>query len=233
MKSTFYLKHDLDARNDQKMVALRMKLGASGYGIYWMIAEKITGEGGRIVRDYQALAWEFHVPAKDIKAVVEDHGCFYDADGKIACRRIDRDLADRREAQKQAAEAGRRSGEARRKAAAELALNGRSSPVEQGQERKEGEEVKTAAPAAADLSKKLSTTVDKLCKTPIPEANLDIQLPFSFGDIPKGRRVLDIDPTSCRAILDKAARLGLDLRRALEARIKIKQDELHPQLRSA
>ena len=220
MKSTFYLKHDLDARNDQKMVALRMKLGASGYGIYWMIAEKITGEGGRIARDYEALAWEFHVPAKEIKAVVEDHGCFYDADGKIACRRIDRDLAERREAQKQASEAGRRSGEARRKAAAEQSLNGRSASVEQGEERR-GEEGKerTAAPAATELS----TTVDNLCKAKMFD---DLgTLPFKHGDAPRGTPIIDLDVKTCRSILDSHKNLGFKLERSLRSRINMKNLE--------
>ncbi len=209
------------------MRALMMKHGARGYGIYWMIAEDLYRSNGKLARDYDALAWAYHEPQAAIQAVVENFELFYDSNGKIACKRVDQEI----EARAEAIEAARRGG---KKRAAQVALKSGLAIPEVGEERR-GEEGKdiTAAPSAADLSKELSTTVDKLCKTPIPEANLETQLPFSFGDIPKGRRVIDIDPTSCRAILDKATRLGLELRRALEARIKIKQSELHPQLRSA
>lgn len=227
--SSFYLKHDLDAREDEKMRALLMKLGARGYGIYWMVAEDLYRNSGRIARDYAAMAWTYHEPVKDVKAVVEDFDLFYDSNGKIGCRRVDRGLTERKEASEQARLAGRAS-------AAKRASNASSTTVQPGEERrgKEGED-RTAAPAAADLAKELSTVVDKLGTTSglNGEQLLELQLPFSFGDIPKGRRVLDIAPDCAKAILAKMPRLGFDLTRALRYRIKIKQDELHPRLRTA
>lgn len=84
----------------------------------------------------------------------------------------------------------------------------------------------TAAPSAADLCGR----VDKSLKR-TDEELLELQLPFSCGDVPKGRRIIDIDPVSAQAIIDKVPRLGLDVRRALQYRIKLKTDELHPRLR--
>lgn len=228
MKSSFYLKHDLDAREDANIRALCMKLGARGYGIYWMLAEDLYRSKGRLVRDYSALAWAYHEPQQDVKAVVENFDLFYDCKGKIASRRVDRDLDSRREASERASLAGKAS-------AAQRALNGRSAPVQPGEDRtgEEGEEGKTAAPSAADLKRELSTTVDKLGITRGPEQLLELQLPFSFGDVPKGRRIMDIAPDCCKAILEKMPKLGFELTRALRHRIKIKQDELHPRLRTA
>lgn len=38
-KDSFYFSHDCNARNDNKIIAMRAKYGAEGYGLYWMIIE--------------------------------------------------------------------------------------------------------------------------------------------------------------------------------------------------
>ena len=39
MKDAYYFSHDSNARNDQRIMKLRMKYGPEGYGIYFMIIE--------------------------------------------------------------------------------------------------------------------------------------------------------------------------------------------------
>lgn len=143
IKAEFF-KHDYNAQCDDKLVPLRMKMGAEGYGIYWLVVERLYQAQGRLERDYKALSWDTRVEIDKIKSVVEDFALFYDAKGKIACRRVDRDLCLRDEAREQAAAAGRKS-------AAQRSLNGRSRSVQQGEERR-GEEVedRTDAPSASD-----------------------------------------------------------------------------------
>lgn len=226
MKSAFYFSHDQNARCDEKIIPLLRAHGWAGYGLYWALVEKMYESSGTIVADFEMLAFDLRADAKLVESIATKFCLFYIKKGRIGSLSVDRRLAERQSRVEAAREAGIKSGQAR----AERALNGRSTDPElERKERKK--ERNTAAPSAADLSKASYPHVNKLGIT--SAANLETQLPFSFGDIPKGRRVIDIDPTSCRAILDKAARLGLDLRRALEARIKIKQSELHPQLRSA
>jgi len=41
-KETFYFQHDYNARNDDKILQLRDKFGAEGYGIFWMIIETMA-----------------------------------------------------------------------------------------------------------------------------------------------------------------------------------------------
>lgn len=79
-----YFSHDANARNDEKLLRLRMKHGAAGYGVYFMILERLRGESGyRSVRDYNAIAYDFRVDASLVKSVVEDFGLFVIAeDGK-------------------------------------------------------------------------------------------------------------------------------------------------------
>lgn len=216
---SFYFKHDLDAREDEKMRALVMKKGASGYGIYWMIVEDLYRNEGRLARDYAALAWAYHEAQKEIKAIVEDFGAFYDDKGNIACRRVDRDLSARREASAQASAAGRAS-------AVKRSLNGRSTTVQPGEERR-GEKGKegdlTAAPSAADLSNVIDKSLESGDRTQFMARMEDARLPFDFGDFKNGGRIMDLPAETCGLILDKVPRLGLDLRRFLQERISEKK----------
>lgn len=80
-------------------------------------------------------------------------------------------------------------------------------------------------PSAADLSKLADS---KHVKHALKKSDADLlktQLPFSFGDIPRGRQVIDIDPVSAKKIMDTHDNLGLNLRCALLARIKLKESE--------
>ncbi len=129
MKSSFYFKHDLDAREDDKMRALIMKHGATGYGIYWMVIEDLYRNKGRLNRDYQALSWSYHQPQLKVKSVVEGCAMFYDCRGKIASRRVDRDLVSRRESSEKASAAGKAS-------AVQRALNKKPTVSQPGEERR-------------------------------------------------------------------------------------------------
>ena len=39
-----YFPHDSNARNSDKLIPVRMKYGAEGYGIYFMILERLREE---------------------------------------------------------------------------------------------------------------------------------------------------------------------------------------------
>lgn len=222
MKSSFYLKHDLDAREDDKMRSLLMKFGVRGYGIYWCIAEDIYRENGRLARDYSALSWSYREPVKDIKSVVENFGLFYDSNGKIASRRVDRAIAERKEASEQARQAGKAS-------AAKRASNGRSTVAEPGEERtgQEGEDQdKTSAPSAVDLSKETKDAVkavaDRRAQALEEIKLLDLKMPFGPK---KGIPIVDLEPSYCEWALREWPHMGKDLIRALRLRVKIRAEE--------
>lgn len=48
MKEAWYFSHDYHARNDIKLVSLRMEMGMNGIGIYWCLVEMLYEENGRI-----------------------------------------------------------------------------------------------------------------------------------------------------------------------------------------
>ena len=84
MKDTFYFRHDCNARQDEKIIDLRMKLGWEGYGIYWALIERLRECAGyECVKDYNLIAFDLRVGANIVKNVVENFGLFtFTDDGK-------------------------------------------------------------------------------------------------------------------------------------------------------
>lgn len=71
MKRNTYIKHDSNARNDERMLALRRQYGMEGYGVYWALIEKLRESTDyKLPTDYSAIAWELHVSANVIEHIV-------------------------------------------------------------------------------------------------------------------------------------------------------------------
>lgn len=83
-KKTNYFSHDSNARNDEKILALRIKFGAEGYGIFFMLLERLREETNYMcVKDYNLLAFDLRVNSSVLKSTVEDFGLFaFTEDGK-------------------------------------------------------------------------------------------------------------------------------------------------------
>lgn len=82
--STSYFSHDSNARNDEKLIRLRMKHGAAGYGVFFMLLERLRDEANYTsIKDYNVIAFDLRVDASLIKDVVENFGLFsFTDDGK-------------------------------------------------------------------------------------------------------------------------------------------------------
>ena len=77
LKKTNYFSHDSNARNDSKIISLRMKLGVEGYGIYFMIIERLREESDYVSnKDYDSLAFDFRTTPEKVRSVIEDFGLF-------------------------------------------------------------------------------------------------------------------------------------------------------------
>lgn len=79
-----YFPHDSNARNSDKLIPLRIKKGTEGYGVYFMILERLREEPDYTsIKDYNTLAFDFRVGSDLVKSVVEDFGLFqFTEDGK-------------------------------------------------------------------------------------------------------------------------------------------------------
>ncbi|WP_300790314.1 Lin1244/Lin1753 domain-containing protein [uncultured Bacteroides sp.] len=79
-----YFPHDSNARNSEKLIRLRMRHKAAGYGVFFMILERLREEPNYMsVKDYNVIAFDLREDASLIKSVVEDFGLFvFTEDGK-------------------------------------------------------------------------------------------------------------------------------------------------------
>ena len=83
-KEAYYFSHDGNARNDDKIIAVRMRHGAEGYGIYFMILERLMESSNYMsVKDYNIIAFDLRVSADKVKSIVEDFGLFSFSDDGI------------------------------------------------------------------------------------------------------------------------------------------------------
>ena len=102
-----YFSHDSNARNSKKLIRLRQAHGAAGYGIYFMLLERLREEGGYTSdRDYDMIAYDLREPVDLIRSVVEDFDLFeISDDGKLF---RSKGLVERMELREIRAEAGRK-----------------------------------------------------------------------------------------------------------------------------
>lgn len=80
---TPYFSHDANARNSDRLLAVRIKHGAEGYGIYFMIMERLREESDYTSStNYDVMAYDFRVDSEKIRSIVEDFGLFeFNEDG--------------------------------------------------------------------------------------------------------------------------------------------------------
>lgn len=72
-----YFSHDSNARNSDRLLPVRMRYGAEGYGIYFMLLERLREEPEYMsVKDYNMLAFDLRVDTGKLKSIVEDFGLF-------------------------------------------------------------------------------------------------------------------------------------------------------------
>ena len=75
--SASWFSHDSNARNSKKLIRLRQRHGAAGYGVYWMLIERLRDEEGYVSdKDYEMIAFDLRVDVEIIRSVVEDFGLF-------------------------------------------------------------------------------------------------------------------------------------------------------------
>ncbi|MDR2083714.1 MAG: DUF4373 domain-containing protein [Bacteroidales bacterium] len=91
-----YFPHDSNARNSVELISVRMKFGIEGYGIYFMILERLRDEPDYMsIRNYDIIAYELRTETDKVKSIVEDFGLFdFTDDGKCFysesfCRRME------------------------------------------------------------------------------------------------------------------------------------------------
>lgn len=111
-----YFPHDSNARNSDKLIRLRMRHKSAGYGVYFMILERLREEPEYMsVKDYNMIAFDLREDASLIKSVVEDFGLFvFTDDGKyFYSESFSRRMEIKDEQSKKRSEAGKKGLEKR------------------------------------------------------------------------------------------------------------------------
>ncbi|WP_057813744.1 Lin1244/Lin1753 domain-containing protein [Companilactobacillus futsaii] len=179
-----YFSHDSNARNSSKMLQVRMKYGAEGYGIYFMLLERLRDEDDyKSVKDYNAIAFDLRVDASIIKAVVEDFGLFvFTDDGKyFYSEGFNKRMAFKDEKSKRRSEAGKKGAQKRwaNKDPRENDSNSMAKPSDQNSNTK-------AMPLHTD-SKESKVNKSKVNKSKVNKSNKDSH------DSKPAKRVYDPD----------------------------------------
>lgn len=72
-----YFSHDSNARNSEKLLKVRMKYGAEGYGVYFMLLERLREEDDyKCFVDIDVFSFDFRADREIIKSIIYDFNLF-------------------------------------------------------------------------------------------------------------------------------------------------------------
>lgn len=104
-----YFPHDSNARNDERIIRLRMRHGAAGYGVYFMILERMRDAADYMcAKDYDMIAFDLRESSELIRSVVEDFDLFVVEDDNFYSESFLRRMREKDEAASKRREAGRK-----------------------------------------------------------------------------------------------------------------------------
>ena len=96
MKDAYYFSHDSNARNDHRIMKLRMEYGMEGYGVYWTIIEMLREQSDYTlpIDSIELISYEIRSESNLIEKVIKefnlfeiDGDCFY---SRSLARRMER-----------------------------------------------------------------------------------------------------------------------------------------------
>ena len=106
-----YFSHDSNARNDQKMVAVRMKYGIRGYGIFFCLVEMLREASKYSLKmDWDGISFDIREPKEDIKDIVLNYGLFKNNGKVFWSETLKNRMVKMEEVSRKRAEAGARGG---------------------------------------------------------------------------------------------------------------------------
>ena len=76
-KEAYYFSHDANAKDDPKILQLRMHLGWEGYGLFWGLIELLRNQPDyRMKRHYKSISYLFQTDEKKIESLINDFDLF-------------------------------------------------------------------------------------------------------------------------------------------------------------
>lgn len=109
-----YYSHDSAARDDEKILALRMKHGWEGYGLYWALVEKLReATDYKLTIDYNVIAYDLRVSSAIVKSIINDFGLFAFSDDEEGKRFYSESLMRRMDIKDSKSKQARRAAQVR------------------------------------------------------------------------------------------------------------------------
>ncbi len=112
----FYFSHDYNAREDVKILNMLSKLGWEGYGIYWMLIEKLAEANGKLrILDNKGIAFSARVDEEKLILLENDFELFENDGECFWSNRILHHIKTRQKLSNIRAKSGKIGGEANAK----------------------------------------------------------------------------------------------------------------------
>lgn len=138
MKDAYYFSHDSNARNDQKILAVRMKYGIRGYGIYFGIIEMLReSKEYELLNDWSTIAYDLREPQSDIEEIVKNFDLFIITEDRFYSESLKRRMLELDERRAKRSEAGRIGGLASASKRQAIVNDSSSSKVKESKVNKE------------------------------------------------------------------------------------------------
>lgn len=108
-KEAYYFSHDSNARNDPKLMRLRVRLKMEGYGVYWCLVELLRDQTDfRLPLDFESIAFGLNIEAGIVEKVVNDFDLFVIEDGFFYSESLIRRMDERKEKSLKASESAKK-----------------------------------------------------------------------------------------------------------------------------
>ena len=136
-KDIFYFSHDSNARNDEKIVEIRMNFGWEGYGLYFAIIETLREQENYTYPSnaIAKLAFSFNIGVEKLKPIYESFfstGLLIEKDGVFYSESLMKRMEKIDESRAKRAAAGRKGGIAKAKAQQSSGKKRKKSKIKKG-----------------------------------------------------------------------------------------------------
>ena len=118
MKDAYYFSHDSNARNDQRLMKLRMKYGPEGYGMYFMIIEILrdTENYTLQISDITSICFDIRADEDKVLDLLKNYNLFEFEGDYFYSRSLSRRMEKLDKIKEVRRESGKKGGKAKAKA---------------------------------------------------------------------------------------------------------------------
>ena len=96
-ENTFYFSHDVNARNDPKLIKLLMKHGIAGIGIFWCLIEMLYENNGELLTsECDSYAFALHTDYDVVNSVINNFDLFQKNDKAFWSERVNDNMYNRK-----------------------------------------------------------------------------------------------------------------------------------------